>query len=78
MEIGWAVSHENWGRGIATRIARASLEEAQRLGLHGIVAFSRPENLASLRVIEKAGLLREREIRHGGLPHVLFRSEAPL
>ena len=76
VEIGWAVARENWGRGIATRIAMASLEEAQRLGLHGVVAFSRPENAASLRVIEKAGLLREREIRHGGVPHILFRAEA--
>lgn len=73
IEIGWAVARPQWGRGIATRIARESLVEAERLGLIGVVAFSRPENRASLRVIEKTGLLRERELTHGGWPHILFR-----
>ena len=73
VEIGWAVAREQWGRGIATRIARESLEEASRLGLRGIVAFTRPENAPSLRVIEKAGLRFERELVHAGWPHVLFR-----
>ena len=74
VEIGWAVARANWGRGIATEIARASLDEAQRLGLRGVIAFTRPENTASLRVIEKAGLIRERELQHAGWPHVLFRA----
>ena len=76
VEVGWAVGRENWGRGIATEIARASLDEAGRLGLRGVVAFSRPENHASLRVIEKSGLARERELDHAGRPHILFRAEA--
>lgn len=74
VEIGWAVAREEWGRGIATRIALAALEEARTLGLHGVVAFTRPDNGASLRVIEKAGLRRERELYHAGWPHILFRA----
>ena len=74
VEVGWAVARENWGRGIATHIARASLDEAGRLGLRGVVAFTRPENQASLRVIEKTGLERERELDHAGWPHILFRA----
>jgi [ribosomal protein S5]-alanine N-acetyltransferase len=73
VEIGWAVARTQWGRGIATQIARTSLEEASRLGLRGVVAFTRPENAASLRVIEKAGLEFERELLHAGWPHILFR-----
>jgi RimJ/RimL family protein N-acetyltransferase len=74
VEIGWAVERSHWGRGIATQIAREALDEAARLGLHGIVAFSRPENRASVRVIEKAGLRFEREVSHAGWPHVLYRA----
>ena len=73
VELGWAVARPEWGRGIATRIAHEALTEASRLGLRGVVAFTRPENAASLRVIEKAGLRFERELEHGGWPHVLFR-----
>ena len=73
IEIGWAVAREHWGRGIATRIALAAREEAWRLGLKGVVAFARTENGASLRVMEKAGLERERELRHAGWPHILYR-----
>jgi RimJ/RimL family protein N-acetyltransferase len=77
VEIGWAVARSEWGRGIATRIALESLREASRLGLRGVVAFTRPENAASLRVMEKAGLRFERELMHAGWPHVLYREPAP-
>jgi ribosomal-protein-alanine N-acetyltransferase len=73
VEIGWAVAREHWGRGIATRIAVAALKEASQLGLRGVVAFARTENGASLRVMEKAGLQRERELSHAGYPHILYR-----
>jgi RimJ/RimL family protein N-acetyltransferase len=76
VEMGWAVERSQWRRGIATWIARAALDEAERLGLLGVVAFSRPENHASVRVIEKAGLLFEREVSHAGWPHVLYRAAA--
>jgi RimJ/RimL family protein N-acetyltransferase len=73
VEISWAVARAEWGRGIATHIAQEALKEASRLGLRGVVAFTRTENAASLRVIEKAGLRFERELVHAGWPHVLFR-----
>ncbi len=34
-----------------------------------------PDNLASRRVMGKAGFAYEREIEHAGLPHVLYRRE---
>jgi RimJ/RimL family protein N-acetyltransferase len=76
VEIGWAVAREHWGRGIATRIALAARKEASQLGLRGVVAFARTENGASLRVMEKAGLQRERELTHAGYPHILYREPA--
>jgi RimJ/RimL family protein N-acetyltransferase len=45
-----------WGRGLATELVQASLQLAfRRLGLKEVLAFTKRENLASQRVLEKAG-----------------------
>jgi hypothetical protein len=38
-----------------------------------IVAFTLPDNVASRRVMEKAGFVDECEVAHAGMPHVLYR-----
>jgi RimJ/RimL family protein N-acetyltransferase len=74
VEAGWVVVPERWGQGLATEMARAALDAAfGPLELREVVAFTRPDNLASLRVIEKTGFRYEREVEHAGLPHVLYR-----
>jgi len=74
VEVGWAIVPERWGQGLATELALAAVEVAERdLGLEEIVAFTLPDNLASRRVMEKAGFVYERQIAHAGLPHVLYR-----
>lgn len=74
VEAGWAITPKRWGQGLATELALASIEVGfGQLGLTEIVAFTLPDNLASRRVMEKAGLAHEREIVHVGLPHVLYR-----
>ena len=61
------------GSGPATELAQASVDVAfDELGLREVVAFTLPDNVASRRVMEKAGLRYEREIVHVGLPHVLY------
>ena len=40
-----------------------------------LIAFTLPDNLASRRVMEKAGFAYERDIVHAGLPHVLYRRD---
>jgi ribosomal-protein-alanine N-acetyltransferase len=72
VEIGWAVARELWGRGIATELGRHALDCATAAGFERIVAFTRPDNLASRRVMEKLGLRYERDFTHAGLPHVLY------
>ena len=47
------------------------------LGLREIVAFTLPDNLASRRVMEKAGFVYDREVTHVGLPHVLYVARPP-
>jgi [ribosomal protein S5]-alanine N-acetyltransferase len=77
VEVGWAIVPERWGQGLATELALLSVEVAfDDLGLAEIVAFTQPPNIASRRVMEKAGFAYERDVVHVGLPHVLFRRES--
>jgi ribosomal-protein-alanine N-acetyltransferase len=80
VEVLYAVVPAWWGRGVATEIARASVDVAWRLlGLTELVCFTLTTNHASRRAMEKAGFVVEREIEHAGLPHVFARwsSSAP-
>ena len=72
VEIGWAVVRDSWGRGIATELGRHALAAASDAGFERIVAFTRPDNLASRRVMEKLGLRYQRDFAHNGHPHVLY------
>jgi len=74
VELAWAVTPESWGRGIATRTARAALELAAERSLGQVVAFTTPGNHASLRVMERLGMRRQGEIEHAGLRQVLYRT----
>lgn len=75
VETGYGFLPEYWGRGLATEVARACLQAARnRLGLASVVAITLPANTASQQVLQKAGMVYEREITHEGLPHLLFRS----
>ena len=74
VEVAWAIVPERWGQGLATELARAALEVAfDRLGLEQVIPVTLPDNLASRRVMEKTGFVYERDFRHAGLPHVLYR-----
>ena len=73
VELAWAVVRAAQGRGVATRAALAAVAEARRIGLDEVVSFTLPDNVASRRVMEKAGLEFDRDITHAGLPHVLYR-----
>jgi ribosomal-protein-alanine N-acetyltransferase len=74
VEVGWSVVPERWGQGLATELANASSEVAfGPLKLEEIVAFTLPDNVASRRVMEKAGFAYDRDILHVGLQHVLYR-----
>jgi [ribosomal protein S5]-alanine N-acetyltransferase len=78
VEAGWAIVPERWGQGLATELARACVQVAfEQLDLFEIVAFTLPTNVASRRVMEKAGFEFEADIVHAGLPHVLYRRHRP-
>ncbi|HZA98838.1 MAG TPA: GNAT family N-acetyltransferase [Gemmatimonadales bacterium] len=74
VEVGYGFLPDYWGRGLATEIAltcvRLGLEE---LRLRSLVAITLTTNRGSRRVLEKAGLVYERDVLHAGLSHALFR-----
>ena len=62
VEIGWRLARDAWGRGLATEGAGAVLNfGVGEVGLERIVSIYQPENLASLRIMEKLGMRFERE-----------------
>ncbi|MBI4728955.1 MAG: GNAT family N-acetyltransferase [Acidobacteria bacterium] len=67
-DIGYALRRDVWGRGLATEVA-ALLGEFGfgALGMHRIEATCDPENRASARVLEKAGMRLEGRMR-GHMP----------
>lgn len=60
-EILYMLDSAVWGRGYASEGAAAARDFAFRhLGLSRVIAIALPENLASIRVMEKTGLRHER------------------
>ena len=77
IEVGYAFYELFWGRGLATEVATACLELGRRkLGLTTIVAVTSPENRASQHVLEKVGLVYERDFTHEGARSSLFRTRS--
>ncbi|OLE45098.1 MAG: hypothetical protein AUG14_02080 [Candidatus Rokubacteria bacterium 13_1_20CM_2_68_19] len=63
-DLGYALARGYWGQGLASEAARALVEFAfTRLGARRVWAVCEPANPASARVLEKAGLRRERFLR---------------
>lgn len=63
VELVYHFATEAWGKGFATEAARAVLSYAfGTIGLERVVALVMPENVASCRVAEKAGMRFEQEV----------------
>jgi len=76
VELAYALLPEFWGQGLATDVARACVTIGREwLGLSSVVALTRPDNVASQRVLIKAAFAREREVIHKEEAHLLFRTD---
>jgi ribosomal-protein-alanine N-acetyltransferase len=75
VEIGWMLTPPAWGQGYATEAGSAVRDEAfDRLKLESIVAVHHPANAASGRIMEKLGMLFERDVvARNGWPFRLYR-----
>ena len=77
IEIGWRLKKQYWGNGYATEVATVLCELGIKMG-KTIVARAMIENIASIRVMEKAGLKFEKKFwgdyaPHSGSPDVLYK-----
>jgi RimJ/RimL family protein N-acetyltransferase len=83
IEIGWRLSSNIWGKGLATEGAEAVLKYSREvLRLKDVVSFTVPVNIRSRRVMEKIGMTHDPadDFDHPQLPpghplrrHVLYR-----
>jgi RimJ/RimL family protein N-acetyltransferase len=70
---GYVLARAAWGRGYATEVTTAMWALAERLGLARLSALCHPENVASARVLAKAGFTREGVLRrHTVFPNAGF------
>jgi RimJ/RimL family protein N-acetyltransferase len=62
-DIGYILRRDRWGRGYASEAASLLLGLGWDLGMHRIEATCHPDNAASARVLEKAGMRLEGRLR---------------
>ena len=78
-DLGFAFLKRFWSHGYALESSRAVMEFGMsQLGLQRIIAMADPQNCASVRLLEKLGLLFERTVRMDGDSHDihLFATES--
>jgi [ribosomal protein S5]-alanine N-acetyltransferase len=76
IEIGWWLARAWWGKGLASEAAREAMRDAfGRVGLERIVAIAKPENRASIHIMEKLGMRFERETTYRGFRVALYSIE---
>ncbi len=65
VDISWRLGHQFWGQGYASEAAHATLEFAlQDRGIDRVIGIDRMGNDASQNVMDKLGMVWERETRH--------------
>ena len=73
IEIGYDFRSDYWNHGYATEAAAAVRDYTfQELNIERVISLIRPENIASVRVAEKIGMKREKEIQRGGHPYWIY------
>ena len=66
-EIGFVLAREAWGKGFASEIGHAQLAFGfQELGCQRLLALARPENISSIRTIEKLGMRHVKDLAVDG------------
>ncbi len=67
-DLGFRFRKEFWGKGIATESCAACIRLArEKMDLDIVYAFVLPENKASVRVLEKMGLVFTRQFQEDGM-----------
>lgn len=70
VEIGYRLARNYWGKGYATEAVLAVRDYGFNvLGLSRLIAMVDPQNIASIRVVEKAGMHYEKDVMFEGYTH---------
>jgi [ribosomal protein S5]-alanine N-acetyltransferase len=78
IEVGYNLRRDVWGNGYATEAARACTDYAFReLGAIRVISMIRPENLRSVRVAEKNGMVCEKIILWRDYNHCIYARPEP-
>jgi RimJ/RimL family protein N-acetyltransferase len=78
VELGYRLGKPWWGKGLATEAAIGWLDYAfNGLGLPEVIAFSHPDNVASVRVIQKSGFTFLRQDNIAGMDVVVYVMRKP-
>jgi RimJ/RimL family protein N-acetyltransferase len=73
VELNYLLSRQYWRQGLATESAVALLTYGfETLKLEKLVALAKPENLASLRVMEKIGMQYDKNIQLYGVEWAFY------
>ena len=79
VDLGYRLRREAWGRGYATEMSRHLVDQAfEKRAARRVVACTLAANIASVRVLEKAGLEREADVRLPGFeePALVYAANA--
>ena len=67
LELGFVLGQSSWGRGYATEIGRGQIEFGlQQLRRRRLLALVDPDNISSIRVVEKLGMKHDRNVHVDG------------
>lgn len=73
VDVGYRFLPEYWGRGLATEACLASVSFGfEVLKLDRIIGLVLPDNVASIRVLEKVGMRLEGEFTYDGYGVLLY------
>lgn len=76
VDLGYRFMKEYWGKGIATETGKACLDlGVNQLGLNRIIAMVLPDNIGSIRVLQKLHFNYEKDIIEEGELAKLFALE---
>jgi RimJ/RimL family protein N-acetyltransferase len=67
---GYVLAKDAWGYGYATEALSAIVELARTLGVRSLRASCHVENIASMRVLEKCGFVREKPDHYVTFPNL--------
>jgi len=73
MELGYVIHPDHWGKGYATAALKLAMEQLFARGFREIITGAFSENIASMRVMEKAGMQKMEKtdiIAYRGTTHV--------